>query len=273
MMLHRLKTINKNQRGFTLIELIIVIALSGVITGAITMAIFQVISISARSDNHMIAVKQVQNAGYWVSLDAQMAQSIELSGTSTFVLTLTWINLDDDDKHEVVYSLEDKKLQREYYINPDPDNPIPNATTIVAEYIVPDQTNFKFTGGSTFRLPDVGDEVTITDSIGGDSGVITVTTGSIQVTKGGDATYQSSTGAWTTPSADDTIILKASQSDTTGSLTATTGTATAAITADVDDGVATVTCGKLIFTVTAAVGDFPRVSSETRVYEIVPRPS
>ncbi len=36
MMFHRLRLINKNQLGFTLIELVMAIAISTVITGAIT---------------------------------------------------------------------------------------------------------------------------------------------------------------------------------------------------------------------------------------------
>ena len=74
MMFHRLRLINKNQLGFTLIELVMAIAISGVITGAITGTIFQVIVGSARTNNHMIAVTQVQDAGYWLSHDAQMIQ-------------------------------------------------------------------------------------------------------------------------------------------------------------------------------------------------------
>ncbi|MBE9515243.1 MAG: type II secretion system protein, partial [Chloroflexi bacterium] len=67
-MTHRRVTfMHRNQRGFTLIELLIAIAIVGLIAGGITAAISQVLTINTRSSNHMIAVRQVQQAGKEVS--------------------------------------------------------------------------------------------------------------------------------------------------------------------------------------------------------------
>jgi len=74
MIFHRLGLINKNQRGVTLMGIIVAVAITGIIAGAATTTIFQVFSGNTRTSNHMTAVKQVQNAGYWISHDAQMAQ-------------------------------------------------------------------------------------------------------------------------------------------------------------------------------------------------------
>ena len=149
MIFHRLGLIHKNQKGFTLIELLIAIAITGIITGGATMTIFQVFSGNTRSTNHMIAVRQVQNAGYWVSHDVQMAQSVVVTGVSGFPLTLTWTEWDGDE-HRVVYTLLVDELQREHYTNYDPvTNPDPDVTTIVAQYIDPDpaKTNCSFASG------------------------------------------------------------------------------------------------------------------------------
>jgi len=134
-MFRRLGLINTNQRGFTMIEVIMALAVTAIITGGITMTIFQVFDGNTRSSNHMIAVRQVQNAGYWISHDTQMAQSVALTaGPDGFPLTLTWADWDSGDVHKVVYTLlADNKLQREHYTNLNPD-----ATTFVAEYIDPD---------------------------------------------------------------------------------------------------------------------------------------
>ncbi len=156
-----MRLINKSQRGFTLIELLVAIAITGLITGGLTMTIFQVLTGNARTSNHMTAVRQVQNAGYWVSRDAQMAQSVEPDpDPDGFPLTLTWTDWDGDG-YQVVYTLVDDKLQREHYTNRD-IYPNPDATTLVAQYIDPEpaKTNCDFAGGVL--------TLTVTASLGGD---------------------------------------------------------------------------------------------------------
>jgi prepilin-type N-terminal cleavage/methylation domain-containing protein len=142
----KMKKLKKGEKGFTLIELLIAIAITGLITGGITMTIFQVFNINTRTTNHMTAVRQVQNAGFWVSPDVQMAQSVNASGSSGLPLTLTWIAWGTNNTHEVIYTLEDmsgglKKLQRSHSVN----GGAPTVTPI-AEYIDPDQTSCVWDG-------------------------------------------------------------------------------------------------------------------------------
>ncbi len=124
MIFRRLGLLNKNQRGFTLIEVLIILAISSFVTGTATMTIFQVLDGNARSNNHMDAISRVQNAGYQVSRDAEMAQiavptlAADPDGfTDGFPLTLTWREWEDNDEHMVIYSIVDNKLQREHYEN------------------------------------------------------------------------------------------------------------------------------------------------------------
>jgi len=289
MIFHRLGLIHKNQRGFTLVELLVAIAITGLITGGITMTIFQVFAGNARTSNHMTAVRQVQNAGYWISHDAQMARGVVITGVSGFPLTLTWTEYVSGDEHQVVYTLVGDQLQREHYTNR-ATNPDPDATAIVAQYIDSANTSCAFSGGSAFSLPDgdvTVDVFTITDAVGGDSGTISVTVpGDVtKATPVGGATVNGGTGpvtinigsgavAWTTPVPGSMIIItNTSNSDVTaGNWTSTTGTATATVTTD-DDSDATLTDGDvLILTITATVGTGSQQTSETRVYEVMPRP-
>jgi len=165
--------INKNQKGFTLIELMIVIGISSIITGSIIMTIFQVVIGSARTNNHMIAVRQAQNAGYWVSHDAQMAQSVGLADESVddpdgtrFPFTLTWVDWGNNEVHQVTYTLEDmtggsKQLKRSHFINGTTE------TSLVAQFIDATekdgkpQTRCEFTNGALI--------FTVTTAVGTDA--------------------------------------------------------------------------------------------------------
>ena len=267
MMFHRLKSIHKNQKGFTLIELIVALAITALIIGAIVMSIFQVFIVNALSSNHMLAVRQVQNAGYWINRDVQMAQSVATdAGATGFPLDVTWEEW-DGTLNEVTYTLEDGEIKRSHSVNGGGPSVI-----VVAQYINSAETSCGLTGGGTFTLPDKDDAFTITGGAVADSGIITVDTdaGSIKVTTNGGATYNAP--AWTTTDANDTVVVTANEDITAGVWTSTTAKAKVAITTDIDDENATITGDKLILTVTATVGTWPQVENETRVYEIVPRP-
>jgi prepilin-type N-terminal cleavage/methylation domain-containing protein len=268
----RLGLINKNQKGFTLIELVVAMLITAIISGGVTTAVFQVIVGSARTNNHMIAVRQVQDAGYWVSHDAQMAQSIRIGDDpatpATEFLTLTWTDW-DNKVNQAVYSLENmsggtlKQLKRSHSLNGTPD-----ATAIVAQFIDPTKTKCELTGGGTFTLPDSNDAFTITGGAGADEGTITVASGSISVTTTPVATYSgtSTGGTWKTPAGSGTVVVRATLASTAGVWTSITASARVVITNDSDKD-ATITGHVFVFTVTVTV----QQQGESRVYEIVPR--
>ncbi len=136
----KLGIINKNQRGMTLVELMLVFTITGIISSSVTMTFFQVVTGSVRANNHMTAISQVQSAGYWISHDAQLAQDVVFTPPTGFPLILSWTGW-DDKKHEVTYSLEDmagglKELQQSIVVD-DEDA----VETVVARFIDPNETN------------------------------------------------------------------------------------------------------------------------------------
>ena len=132
-----MKKLHKGQRGFTLVEMLVVLVLIGIITGGITAAISQVLTINTRASNHMIAVRQVQQAGKEVSKDTLQAQSVNATGSPYHLVTLTWVEWGTNQTNSVVYELvgisgEGKELQRSHSINS--TEPTVNR---VAQYIDP----------------------------------------------------------------------------------------------------------------------------------------
>lgn len=263
---------HKDQRGFTLLELLITIALTAVITTAVTMAISQVFTGSTRSSNHMILVREVQEAGYWVSLYTYMANDMEITSCSGFPLALHWIDFEENEEHDIVFSLDSSGLRGSYYVD-DVLDPVKTGRIPVFEFIDPDKTNLKFAGGSAFDLPDIDDAFNITGGAAPDNGRIIVRQGNIAVTTTGGATYDPGTGEWTTTTTGDIITVTATSADTRGSWSSETQVAIAVITVDTGATSATLSNARvLIFTVTATVGTGGQESSESRVYEIVPKP-
>ncbi|MCJ7743045.1 MAG: prepilin-type N-terminal cleavage/methylation domain-containing protein [Dehalococcoidales bacterium] len=110
----RLVLTHRNEKGITLVELLVAMLVTGIITASITGTLWQVFTINSRSLNHMTAIRQTQSAGYWVSHDALMAQSITTSGTASGLpMTLTWTDW-DGTPHKVTYSIDDgnSRLER-----------------------------------------------------------------------------------------------------------------------------------------------------------------
>lgn len=132
---------HSNQKGFTLLELLIVISIATLVVGAVAAVFFQLSSGSDRNSNYMTAYTQVQNAGSWISHDAVMAQDVDVNSG---LVTLEWASW-EGDAHQVVYTLEDadgglKNLMRSYSDNSGTE------TTFVATYIDLSNTSCSWDG-------------------------------------------------------------------------------------------------------------------------------
>jgi len=145
-----LKRLESSQRGIGLVELIIAIAITGIIGAAATMALHQVLTVPTISNNQNTAINQVRNAVHWISRDVQMAQSVNATGSLDPFLILGWTDW-EGHVHEATYMLEDvsKELRRNY----------DGAQMLIAQYIDTDKSNCQWDGKVL--------TVTITATVGG----------------------------------------------------------------------------------------------------------
>ncbi|MFC1951012.1 type II secretion system protein J [Chloroflexota bacterium] len=107
-----------NQKGFTLIEVIVDVAISGMLIGALIPFFFQVTRTSETITDEMTGTLQVQNAVHWISRDVKLAASTNLveGAPSVDNLTIQWTYMyqDINQEHTVQYYVSEGYLKRSY---------------------------------------------------------------------------------------------------------------------------------------------------------------
>jgi prepilin-type N-terminal cleavage/methylation domain-containing protein len=108
----------RKKRGFTLLEMLVAIAIGALIVGAIAAVFSQTLTVSTSSSNREEAVKRVENAMHWIDRDGQMASRDLIAQTPPIpnFLVLTWTTF-DNDTHVVTYSISNSVLKRSEKIN------------------------------------------------------------------------------------------------------------------------------------------------------------
>jgi len=162
----KLKT---TEKGFTLIELLVALSIAAFVTAAASMTIITMMRLTPMTNNWAIALRQVQNAGYWISRDVQMSQgNIDIyPDADTFLtLTLTVPEWDSDlgkvVNKEIVYQFETLSGQR-WLTRTDSTG----GKTVIAQYISePIQSEYD---------PDSDQPYTLTVTIKAISGNVPVT--------------------------------------------------------------------------------------------------
>ena len=93
----------KSERGFTLVEMLVTIAITGVLFTTIGGIIYQLTTTSEYGNDRLNATHELQNAAQWFNLDGQ--QAVTASGSSSLVLTLP-------DASVITYALSGTSLLR-----------------------------------------------------------------------------------------------------------------------------------------------------------------
>jgi type II secretory pathway pseudopilin PulG len=103
-------------------------AVTGIIAAAASASVYQIMTNNTRNVNHMVAVKQVENALLFLMRDIQMAQTVQTTGLpGDEKLKLAWVDW-GGTPYEAVYSLDPDtgELTRDYSAG---------GTTTVSHYI------------------------------------------------------------------------------------------------------------------------------------------
>lgn len=87
-----MKSAASGEKGFTLVQVIVSLAITVLVVLPASGAMFQILKNSGRTGDYLTAVHQVQNAGDWISRDTQMALGVSANLTLPVpvLLTLTW---------------------------------------------------------------------------------------------------------------------------------------------------------------------------------------
>ncbi len=106
----------KSERGFSLLELLIALGIISIIGGAMAMTTATIVRLTPQSNDQVIALRQAQNAGYWITRDVQAAQTVDINPATGEFLKLTFTVVGSDNSI-ITYRLEDmaggkKKLVR-----------------------------------------------------------------------------------------------------------------------------------------------------------------
>ncbi len=122
-MLRKYLIAGKSQKGFTLLELVIALAIGVVISGVLGGALYQILAASNSSSNNIMAIRQVQNAGYYISQDVQQSkpENINVTVQDDVIFSIIWDEVlftgeIVKEGNKAVYRYDSGNLYRDYYV-------------------------------------------------------------------------------------------------------------------------------------------------------------
>ena len=133
------------------------IAITALVSVAASASIFQIFGGTAHNNDQITAVGQVENAGYWISRDTQMAQSVTTDSLELpDFLIITWTEWDDAGEpiyHSARYFFEDLaggigNLKRSHWSSAGADE-----QTLIARYVYYDPSDVDDTSKASYQRP------------------------------------------------------------------------------------------------------------------------
>ena len=112
--------IGKGQRGFTLIEILVAMAIAGMIIPVVAAGIFQVSRGTVRINADLVILQDIDGASAWINRDLSQAQATNLNeGETLDTMRVDWIDqtgwaVEGAESHFAEYTLSGTDLLREY---------------------------------------------------------------------------------------------------------------------------------------------------------------
>ena len=111
----------RGQRGITLLETLVAVAITGVIGPVVVLVIFQMQSYTSRNNAHLTVAADQGTAFRWLARDIRTANTTDLADEAAAVgnLRLDWTDRYEGatTTHFAIYSLDGTKLKRTYDSN------------------------------------------------------------------------------------------------------------------------------------------------------------
>jgi len=128
----------REERGFTLIEILLVIAITGVIITPLAMVTTTLLTNPQQSADQNVVLSQVRNAGYWISRDVHTAKTVTLDDPDVFLILTIPVDEEPANDYTIDYVFEGSKLMRKQW---DPSH-TSFSETLISDYVVTDDTTF-----------------------------------------------------------------------------------------------------------------------------------
>ena len=136
-------------KGFTLVELLLALAITGLIVAPTTMATIGLVRGSKLANDRHIILQQVHNASHSISRDVEMAKDVTLSDPNGFPLIIAIpVDNDENNDYSIHYLFDDNKLKRRLYDSS--DNLI--SETLIGECIDAENTTFIALENGAYKL-------------------------------------------------------------------------------------------------------------------------
>ncbi|MFC1982039.1 type II secretion system protein J [Chloroflexota bacterium] len=145
------------EKGFTLTEMLVSLSIATMIGASALLVIFQVSHGTESNNDRMTALRQVENAGYWIGRDIQTARGVSTDNlTSPDFLVLNWTEWDTEGEpiyYSSKYFFGDMnnnigKLKRSLWSS----NGI-SEQTLIAQHIFFDSDNETYTSWVSYDSP------------------------------------------------------------------------------------------------------------------------